>query len=536
MSRKSRKLAKAARERDSVDTPGARSRDLSTQAIQQPRQNPSAGIDQGNGSDWMGPGNPMRPIAPPEVEGRTWDFPVGYNLQTAPRAYESVSFAELRALADGYDILRLVIETRKDQMEKLNWSIKSRVLANGDPATSDSDPLIQEITDFFAVPDGKNDWGVWLRGLLEDMFVIDAASIYCERTRGGKLLKLKQIDGALIKPVIDNWGDTPEPPIVAYQEKLKGFPAVDYTTDDLIYLPRNKRIDKVYGFSHVQQIVLTVSIGLSRAIFQKGYYTEGNLPEGLCGTPDDWTPDQIGKFQNAWDAMLAGNLAIRRRIKFVPGGVAKTFVPLKEPELTGKMDEWLARQVCFCFSVSPQPFVSMMNRATAQTAHDAAIDEGLAPVMNWTKRLIDRIIRKEWPSAKLEFEWNDDREVDRDKQMTTLIGAVTSGIKKINEARDDLGLHPDPDGDRLLVKTANGYVPIGQPVQPAPPSGAPPPGQAGKPGEQPNIKPAEAQAAKAAGGFPADRSARQIKKAQWWNRTAARHAHAPDASGAAGGE
>ena len=417
-------------------------------------------IVQGSGADWFGPMEPLPPQAPPEVMGRQFDFQQGSNLQLSPRAYEAVKFPEMRALADAYDIIRLVIETRKDQMEKLNWVIKPRTLANGDPACDTDDPAIQMLTDFFAMPDGRNEWGTWLRQLLEDMFVIDAASLYCHETRGGKLLALEQLDGATVKRVIDDWGRTPMPPAPAYQQTLKGLPAVNYTSDQLLYLPRNPRVHKFYGFSHVEQVIMTVNIGLRRELFQLQYYTEGNIPEALVGTPDAWTPKQVQDFQDAFDAMLSGQMANRRRIKFVPGGVAKTFVPTKEVELTGKTDEWFARVVCFCFSISPQPFVSMMNRATAQTAHDASIEEGLAPVQNWTKRIIDRVIRKYWPdlARKVEFGWADYREVDQSAQMTVMTGYVKDGIMKVNEARDTLGLEPDPAGDVLRIITATGAV------------------------------------------------------------------------------
>ncbi len=61
--------------------------------------------------------------------------------------------------------------------------------------------------------------------------------------------------------------------------------------------------------------------------------------------PENWTPDQIKNFQDYWDAYFTGDLAARRRAKFVPGGVAKTFIQTKEPELKGAFDEWLARIV-----------------------------------------------------------------------------------------------------------------------------------------------------------------------------------------------
>ena len=76
----------------------------------------SSGIARGSGADWFGPLDPLKPIAPPDVAGRRFDFPPGYNLSLRPRGYEPIGFAELRGFADAYDLLRLVIETRKDQM------------------------------------------------------------------------------------------------------------------------------------------------------------------------------------------------------------------------------------------------------------------------------------------------------------------------------------------------------------------------------------------------------------------------------------
>ncbi len=410
------------------------------------------GIMQGTGADWFGPLNPMSPTAPPEVEGRRFDFPSGYNLSIYPRAYESVSFAEMRALADAYDILRMVIETRKDQMEKLAWVIKPKVNALGVQLAAANDPVIAEISGFLERPDGKNDWGPWVRSLLEDMLVIDASTLYCHETIGGKLLGLEQLDGGTIKRVIDDWGRTPEAPAPAYQQILKGLPALDYTAEQLIYMPRNPRVHKVYGYSPVEQIIMTINIALRRQLFQLQYYTEGNIPEALVGTPDLWTPKQINDFQDAFDAMLAGNQANRRRIKFVPGGVAKTFVATKEVELTGAMDVYLAKVVSFAFSISAAWVENKMNRATADTAQEVALEEGLQPIMNWVSRLINLVIRKYWPSAKVEFGWVEEEEVDQTAQSEILTKLSDGGVMRINEARETLGLAPDPKGNDLRYK------------------------------------------------------------------------------------
>jgi hypothetical protein len=59
-------------------------------------------------ADWFGPQNPLPPQAPPDVAGRQFDYPFGFNLAIAPRSAEPTGFAELRGLADNYDLLRAV--------------------------------------------------------------------------------------------------------------------------------------------------------------------------------------------------------------------------------------------------------------------------------------------------------------------------------------------------------------------------------------------------------------------------------------------
>lgn len=250
------------------------------------------------GTAWFGPLAPMAPAAPADVAGRQWDYPAGYNLSVGPRPYEPVTFATVRQLADGWDLLRLVIETRKDQVARMAWTIKSRTGGDTTQAVL--------ATGFFQRPDGLRGWTDWLRLLLEELFVIDAPALYCRRDRAGRLTALLPLDGATIKPVIDAWGRPPQPyeeagravwP-TAYQQVLKGFPAVDYSTHDLVYRPRNPRVNRAYGLSPVEQIIATVNIALRRQLFLTDYYTEGNIPDSLIGVPDSWTPDQIASYQN----------------------------------------------------------------------------------------------------------------------------------------------------------------------------------------------------------------------------------------------
>ena len=82
------------------------------------------------------------------------------------------------------------------------------------------------------------------------------------------------------------------------------------TTDELLYLPRNTRPHKAYGFGPCEQIVMTINIGLRRQMMQLQHFTEGNVPPGLLNAPDGWNAEQIRQFQEWFDSMLAGNTGI----------------------------------------------------------------------------------------------------------------------------------------------------------------------------------------------------------------------------------
>jgi Phage portal protein len=419
----------------------------------------------GEAANWFGPLTPITPLAPPEVAGRQWDYPAGYNLSTLSRPFEPITFSTLRALADGYDLLRLVIETRKDQAARQTWTIAAR--DNGARSATDA-ARIAMLKNFFAKPDGIHGFADWLRMLLEEVFVTDAPALYMSRDRGGQLKALMPLDGATIKPVIDPWGRVPQPYLdgdklvypAAYQQILKGYPAIDYSVHDLTYRPRNPRVNRVYGMSPVEQVVTTVNIALRRQLYLLDYFAEGNIPDSLIGVPESWTPDQIASYQKYWDAYFDGDLGRRRRAKFVPGGIAKTFVQTKEPELKGPFDEWLARIVCFAFSISPQAFTQTVNRATAETQKELAEEEGLAPILAWVKALIDDILASEFDAPDFEFVWSASYETDPATQETILSGYTSTGILTINEARAALGRAPlmEASANRPMTLTNAGFV------------------------------------------------------------------------------
>ncbi len=383
---------------------------------------------------WFGPQQPLAPQAPPDVKGRQFDYAFGANLNYVPRSEGGISFAELRALADALPLLRAVIETRKDQIAAQNFTVRQRARADLPDASARIDAALA----FLSRPDRRRSFGDWLRMLLEDLLVIDAATIYPRYGRAGKLYSLDVVDGATIKPLIGEDGRAPEPPDPAYQQILHGVPAADFSADELLYLPRNARAQKLYGMSPVEQIALTVNIALRREAATLDYYRAGSVPDAFGTVPKEWTPDQINAFQDGFDARMSGNSHRRRMLKFMPADFR--LIEYRQPPLKDQYDEWLARVICYAFSVPATPFVAQVNRATSETMRLQATQEGLVPLKAWVKSALDQVLQVCMGEPALEFVWVGDDAVDPLQQAQTLEILVSAGIKTREEARAELGL------------------------------------------------------------------------------------------------
>jgi hypothetical protein len=386
---------------------------------------------------WFGPQQPLQPQAPPEVKGRRFDYPFGANLSYGPRSDAGISFAELRALADALPMLRAVIETRKDQIAAQNYSVRVRAGAG----TSDASGRIGATLAFLGRPDRRHSFGDWLRMLLEDLLVIDAATLYPRYARSGALHSLDIVDGATIKPLIGEDGRTPEAPDPAYQQVLHGVPAADFAAEELLYLPRNPRVHKLYGMSPVEQIALTINIALRREAATLEYYRAGSLPAAFGTLPSQWTNDQYKQFQDNFDAQMSGNNVRRNMLKFMPADFR--LIEYRQPPLKDQYDEWLARIICYAFSVPVTPFVAQVNRATSETMRLQATQEGLLPLKTWVKSTLDRVIQDCMGEKDLEFVWVGDDAIDPLQQAQTLNILVSAGIKTREEARAELGLRAE---------------------------------------------------------------------------------------------
>lgn len=462
-----------------------------------PNQPPPWIDDVDMSSIWYSPMEPVWPFGPPFYNmPREWNYPVGYNINFVPQRLDLMGM--LRGMRGSWGVLSTIIETRKDQLLRLPWTIQVK----GKPRANSKG--IEIAKKFFKRPDGILSYGQWTRKYLDDLFVIDAPTIYLDRDNGGQLRRGEILDGGSIFPLIDDAGRRPQsitdvsPTGIVYERRqpafqqiIYGLPMINLSEDELIYGMMRPRPElPIFGYSPVEQILTETTEAIRKTFYQLEFWRAGSMPELIVTVPEQWTPRQIATFQAHFDAVLSGQLTLKSKVRFVPGGMKPFDVKNASGEsLWSQRDELLVRLACYAFSVSPTPFVKQTNRATAGQAQEAAEEEGLYPLMSyWKDDVADTIIQEKLGLDDVEFVYLPRSEPDQVKQSTIHKVQIDEGIRSRNDVRGELGLEPTEGGDVITVLAGNMVVRLDQIIAgdvliP----GAPPPGDNPRPA--PETKP-----------------------------------------------
>jgi hypothetical protein len=409
---------------------------------------------------WYSPFQPIWPYGPPSITYPVeWNYPVGYNLNYIQPRMELMG--TLRAMRSSWGPLATVIETRKDQLLRLPWTIQRRDKPKASSKTVD------ELRRFFRRPDGQMSFGRWARKLMDDLFVCDAPTIYFDRSLTGQLRRAEVLDGAMIFPLIDDAGRRPQSEYKldenglvyysrqpAFQQVRYGLPMVNLSEDQILQAIMRPRPNMpMFGYSPVEQIMMEATEAIRKTFYQGEFWRAGSMPELIVTVPDNWTPRQIVQFQGQFDALLSGQLTLKSKVRFVPGGMKPFDIKNASGQsLWSERDEFLARLVCFAFSIPPTPFVKQTNRGTAQNAQQTAQEEGLYPLMSWWKDdVMDYIIQDVLGYDDIEAVFLPRPEVDLLKQAQIHEIRLKMGDMSINEVREESNLEPIAGGDEHLV-------------------------------------------------------------------------------------
>lgn len=446
------------------------------------------------------PGRPLFPalINPPREDGRTaprrYEFPVAWNLQITEQRV--VPFRLLRDVADGSDLVRKCIEVVKAAISGMDWDISpqpeavERLLAE-DPkmgsaaASRKARELLAEDTarvkDFWKMPDRINglSFPEWVAMAVEEMLVIDALSIYPNKTLSeDSLHSLEILDGATIKPLLDDRGSRPIPPHPAFQQILWGFPRGEFTAsadadgeftvDDLIYAPRTRRPFTPYGYSAVERALPVIDLYMKRLQWLRTEFTDGVVPDMLVKTDANYgsNPELLRGYEQVFNDALAGKTEERRRARLLPAGFDPIITPGLDVKYRPDMDEYLVKQVCSHFGVLPtqigfSPKGGLGGEGVQEGEAMNAEILGMRPIVLWLTDLLNQLSYRFLGMPRdLGFTFalgsQDDELLQAQKRQIML----ATGEITLNEARSEIGrpLFTFPEADMPMISQT--FVPV----------------------------------------------------------------------------
>lgn len=440
----------------------------------------------------FGPGQPLlsAPISPLLPSGRPaprqWEYPVSWNLQTSTTRL--VPWSVLRDVSDQVSVVRSCIDTCKATITSLDWSFsidsrRARALAKRS-GTSNHEVIvdlqdkfaddIERLHQWWTRPNRGWTFTEWLSAVLEDELVCDAVALYPRMSLGGDLLGVEHVDASTIKPLLDERGATPIPPLAAYQQILFGFPRGDLSatpnedidgeyadavygpigfrgarTDTLIYKVRNRRTQGPYGFSPVEASLPAVDLWLKRWDWLRSEYTAGVTPEMIVKVAGNMTPEQLRQYEAVFNDDLSGRSDERHRARFLPDGFDPSYPDNAGNKFASDLDLHIIRLICAAFGVLPTSLGFTPNRGVGsmgasghhQGEQDAQLERSTKPRASWVVDLINEISVNYLgmpPEVTFGFHGLDDE--DEQKKATLLEGYVNNGLMVLNEGRDHLNL------------------------------------------------------------------------------------------------
>lgn len=425
----------------------------------------------------FGPGAPLRPYRELGDQPRNFDYRVGRNIAVTPRAGR-ISFATLKGIIDGYDIAQICIKHLINDVRSLPLNF---IAADG--VTDNVDDDIARAKAFFRKPDGQHTFRAWVAMYLNDMLRYDAGTLYKRRDRVGRLIALETISGTTIMPLSDYYGRVPTGDAPAYVQVVNGVPWMWLRNDALVYEPLHPATDSLYGTAPIEFVLLRANTDIRFQWYLLNRFTEGNVPAAFAEAPPDMSnPAAVTELQEAWDALMLGDQARKRQIRWVPAGSNVT--PFREEGFDKEMALYLFRLTCAAYGVTPNDLgiTDDVNRASGDTQVDVQYRVGPKPIVMHLEDLFNEVLQGD---LGLRVQASFDEGEEKDDRLTTAQAwkiYVESGAAGLDEMREELlGLPVDTENPTpRFILTASGPVLLSQLGLPAgdidPATAAPEPG------------------------------------------------------------
>lgn len=478
----------------------------------------------------FGPGLPITPWQGTQKEPRDFDYLMAANATLVPRvSYDLIAFTELRQIYKTIPEVRLAIHSLIREVSVYKPTLTD---ADGDEI---NEPDLRWLIES---PDRRQPWNVWLVKFLKNVLIYDAASVYIERGPYGyhkysKLVRdayetwkgeygevaadnpdaraaydrylkgsvdhafeggygigapsaLRIINGATLFVLIDEDGNTPEPPAPAYTQIVQGTPFLFLSSRELWYRPMFPDLESPYGTTGIEECLPWITIIANMLGYRIAHYREGTMPEAFYTAPESWSSDQVIDWQIKRATRLAGSMAERSREQYMPYGFASLVT--KQVDWTKEEYEQARDNVLFTFGLLPSELGITKGQGLGGKGYLSEMDKtshqlGPGPLIKFVEGFFEFVLN-EMGRDDLSFAMKSpSSEGDPAKNREESVKLFHAGMLTVNQALEALDKEPlDKNGElggnkRFLIQGNNLWefddLLAGIDTQPVPPLNKP---------------------------------------------------------------
>lgn len=372
---------------------------------------------------------------------------------------------------------------KRDEYEKK----KESVLTKGDVATIDylqdkHDDFyrkrakdMEDIEKLLKNPDSRNtmtkSWNSLIYKIGEDLIILDRAVLIKVRDTSGKIRHLMPVDGATIRPVVDEYGYNGDFP---YVQSTPNGKHIYLKGEDVIVMMMNPLTDSRffgYGLSPMETLYNVV---LSDLFIDKGnidYYRKGgSIPEGFIsveppaskeGQINVVDQEQLDAIQRQLQSIIMSDFT---QIPIVSGGKFSwtDFKGSRRDMQFQELADYVIRKICSVLQVSPQDvgLIDGIRQSDAEVQADLTKSKGLKTIMSVISEFITQeVIQELRPEGDLKLWYEEPEDKEADKNWGTQ-AKLQAGYLSINEARQDEGRASVPWGDTPLQGLSKNWAPL----------------------------------------------------------------------------
>ena len=306
----------------------------------------------------------------------------------------------------------------------------------------------------------RDNFSQFLAKLVRESLTYDSAPIETElkRNRQEGLDGFYALDGSTIRLCTED-GYRGDDAIYAVQV-VQGQIVTAYTTDDLIYEPRNPRADvrlAGYGLGETELLIRVVTGWLNAMAYNVKGFDSNSIPKGILNLVGEYSAEDLSAFRRYWNAMVRGvNNAWALPIMASRTAESKVTYEKIDSQFSDVMfSKWmtfLTSIICAVYGMSPAEinFDAFTSSSTSplsgsDTAEKLASsrDSGLRPLMSYLESTISDFIVADF-SDRYVFRWTGLDEQDQQQKFE-----MRKLVLTVNEARAQEGIPPlkGPMGD-----------------------------------------------------------------------------------------